>query len=283
MVLPDFPADLGLGMFAAPRTYRALVRFSNGANRRQSDRAPDVRGIAVKVLGVDGKKVIPGMEDATTQDFLAIRSSALAIRDTEEFMTLVRLRGVPGAAPVPARVPPWPGPRAQDHPLRAGRAQGAAAAARRDRVLQRAADRVRPVRGPVLLRAAGVGAGGQDHHPDAARRRARRAPPHHTGELRPAGAVLRRSAEDADRGRVGRVGQPVGDHRPAHACPFRTSRRRVAWRSRSSWSSSPSIRGTPVPICDRSATSCGRATWRTGPAPAHAPRLPEPTELPSFG
>jgi len=87
---PDVPADARVAMFATPRRYEALVRFSNGAGRTQSDRTLDVRGLAVKVFGVDGKKVIPGMEDATTQDFLAIRTPVLPIKNTEEFMTLVR-------------------------------------------------------------------------------------------------------------------------------------------------------------------------------------------------
>jgi hypothetical protein len=89
-VLADVPADARVGMFAVPRRYKALARFSNGAPRRQSDRKPDVRGLAVKVFGVDGKKVIPGMEDATTQDFLAIRTSVLPIRTAHEFMSIIR-------------------------------------------------------------------------------------------------------------------------------------------------------------------------------------------------
>ena len=87
----DVPADAKLAMFATPKRYRAVARFSNGAPAKQSDRAPDVRGLAVKVFGVDGPKVIPGLENETTQDFLAIRTSALPIRNAEEFMTLVRV------------------------------------------------------------------------------------------------------------------------------------------------------------------------------------------------
>jgi len=86
----DVPADARHGLFATPGTYKAVVRFSNGAPKKQSDRTLDIRGIAVKVFGVDGKKVIPGLEDATTQDFLAIRTSSLPIRDAAEFMTLVK-------------------------------------------------------------------------------------------------------------------------------------------------------------------------------------------------
>ncbi len=94
------PDDARAGMFATPKTYPALVRFSNGAGRRQSDRTLDVRGIAVKVFGVEGKKLIPGMEDETTQDFLAIRTSSLPIRNAEEFMTIVRVSRPPALMPL---------------------------------------------------------------------------------------------------------------------------------------------------------------------------------------
>src|SRR5262245_13943247 len=68
-VLGGLPPEAATGMFAAPRTYAAVARFSNGAGHVQSDRRPDVRGLAVKLFDVDGKKVIPGLEDARTQDF----------------------------------------------------------------------------------------------------------------------------------------------------------------------------------------------------------------------
>jgi hypothetical protein len=99
-VLADVPAELRLGMFAAPATYRALVRFSNGAAKRQRDAKPDVRGIAVKVLGVPGTKLIPGMENATTQDFLAIRSPATPVRNVDEFIALVRAAQTPALLPI---------------------------------------------------------------------------------------------------------------------------------------------------------------------------------------
>ena len=98
-VLADVPADARIGMFATPRSYPAVVRFSNGAGRRQSDRKLDVRGIAVKLFGVDGKKVIPGMEDATTQDFLAIRTAAVPIKNADEFMAIVRAGQTPALLP----------------------------------------------------------------------------------------------------------------------------------------------------------------------------------------
>ncbi len=85
-ILGDLPAHARHGLFAKPARYDALVRFSNGASRVQKDDAGDVRGIAVKVLGVDGPKVLG---TARTQDFLAILTSATPFRTADEFVAMV--------------------------------------------------------------------------------------------------------------------------------------------------------------------------------------------------
>ncbi|HET6582958.1 MAG TPA: hypothetical protein VFG69_05920, partial [Nannocystaceae bacterium] len=100
VVLDDLPAHARHGLFATPGTYRAWVRWSNGAPRRQKDHVPDARGIAIKVVGVAGRKLIPGLEDATTQDFLAIRTPALPFRDADEFMTFVAAARKPATMPL---------------------------------------------------------------------------------------------------------------------------------------------------------------------------------------
>jgi len=68
------------------------VCFSNGGPIRGSDRRPDVRGLAVKVLGVPGKKLIPGLEAAPTQDFLAIHSPVTPFRNADEFVKAIQRR-----------------------------------------------------------------------------------------------------------------------------------------------------------------------------------------------
>ena len=99
-VLPNLPPHAAIGLFAQPATYRAYVRYSNGAGRVQEDAKPDVRGIAIKLLGVPGKKLIPGMEDAPTQDFLAIRSPSTPFRNADEFVGFVKAMQSP-ALPLP--------------------------------------------------------------------------------------------------------------------------------------------------------------------------------------
>ena len=86
LTVGEVPPQARHGLFARPGKYEALVRYSNGASKVQPDRTSDVRGIAVKVLGVDGDKIIGG---ARTQDFLAILSSSTPFRTADEFMAVV--------------------------------------------------------------------------------------------------------------------------------------------------------------------------------------------------
>ena len=88
-VLAGLPEHARAGFFARPGRHRALVRFSNGAGHHQPDRAPDIRGIALKVFDVPGKKVIPPLADATTQDFLFIHSQHGPFKNADEFVALV--------------------------------------------------------------------------------------------------------------------------------------------------------------------------------------------------
>ncbi len=97
-VLPGLPEYARVGLFASPASYRAYVRFSSGSGLLQHDKKPDVRGVALKLLGVPGKKIIPGLADATTQDFLLITSPATPFRNPDEFVALVRATEHPALA-----------------------------------------------------------------------------------------------------------------------------------------------------------------------------------------
>lgn len=88
-VLDGLPAHARVGLFATPGTYRTLVRYSNGTARRQADRKPNVRGVALKLLGVPGKKLIPGMKAARTQDFLMNRTRTQPFNTVEDFVWFI--------------------------------------------------------------------------------------------------------------------------------------------------------------------------------------------------
>jgi hypothetical protein len=97
-IASDVPTEARSGIAALPGVYEALFRFSNGLHRTLADGLPDLRGLAVKVLGVPGRKVIPGLEDAPTQDFLAINVPSLPFADVDDFMRFASAANPPALA-----------------------------------------------------------------------------------------------------------------------------------------------------------------------------------------
>jgi hypothetical protein len=90
-ILPDLPEPARWGVFSAPRVFPAVVRFSNGDPHPQADTHREPRGIAIKLIGVPGRKLLPGREDAVTQDFLATSHSVTsAVRNAGQFIAFMR-------------------------------------------------------------------------------------------------------------------------------------------------------------------------------------------------
>jgi hypothetical protein len=88
----DLPEPARQGLFARPGEYKAYVRLSNGGGAVQADKAPDLRGFAIKVLGVEGEKVLG---QASTQDFLLIDAETIPFRSPDEFVTFVTSMAAP--------------------------------------------------------------------------------------------------------------------------------------------------------------------------------------------
>lgn len=90
----DLPAKFQTGVFAVPgKTYDALIRYSN-ARGPMSDHKNDLRGMAIKLLGVPGKKLLEQQADALTQDFILLNAQFSA-RDAKEYGWIVHLRSHP--------------------------------------------------------------------------------------------------------------------------------------------------------------------------------------------
>src|SRR5438270_5226980 len=84
-VAPEIDSRLRQGVFREPHTYKAWVRFSSGNEALRSDWSPDARGMAIKLLGVDGPKLLEGEEGERTQDFLMINNPTFFIRNVEQY------------------------------------------------------------------------------------------------------------------------------------------------------------------------------------------------------
>lgn len=68
----DLPEELAQGVFAKPTRYPVVIRFSSSPSDIVDDRVPAPHGMAIKAIGITGRKMLPGHEGEVTQDFVLI-------------------------------------------------------------------------------------------------------------------------------------------------------------------------------------------------------------------
>lgn len=76
---------LAHGVFAEPNTYKAWIRYSNGDTKPQPDSTKDARGMAIKLMDVQGEKLLKDEADAGTQDFVMINNPVFFIPTVKEY------------------------------------------------------------------------------------------------------------------------------------------------------------------------------------------------------
>ena len=83
VVEPDLPAEYRVGLFREPG--RTPPGSASRTGAQDDDRRPDAHGMAVKLMGVEGRKVLDAERDATTHDFVMVDNPAFFIRDAAEY------------------------------------------------------------------------------------------------------------------------------------------------------------------------------------------------------
>ena len=84
IVANELPTEFRFGIFSeAGKTFPAWIRFSNA--RKQDDQEPGGHGMAVKLMGVTGEKLLEGQQNEKTQDFLLLDSPVFFIKDALQF------------------------------------------------------------------------------------------------------------------------------------------------------------------------------------------------------
>jgi hypothetical protein len=86
----ELPTALAQGLFARPGQYPVIFRFSTNPGDLLADTVSSPRGLALKVLNVEGTKV-EGHENQTTQDFLCINAEAFSAPGPAGFLKQVKL------------------------------------------------------------------------------------------------------------------------------------------------------------------------------------------------
>jgi hypothetical protein len=90
-VLETLPAVLAKGIFIPGKTYEAWIRFSNGSSDpTRADIQRDARGMAIKVLGVPGRKLLEDEDDAMTQDFIMINHPVFFVADPARYFSFMQ-------------------------------------------------------------------------------------------------------------------------------------------------------------------------------------------------
>ena len=89
VVEPGLPSELCVGVFSKPRSFPAWIRFSNMNDPPQPDIHKDSRGMAIKLMGVEGAKLLESEKHALTQDFVLMSTQFFVTRGAIEFARLV--------------------------------------------------------------------------------------------------------------------------------------------------------------------------------------------------
>jgi hypothetical protein len=89
-VLDHLPPTLAQGLFARPGSYPVVMRYSTIPGDILDDAVSLPRGLAIKVVGVQGER-LPGSEQHVTQDFVLINGPAFGAATTKAFLKNVKL------------------------------------------------------------------------------------------------------------------------------------------------------------------------------------------------
>jgi Catalase len=92
-VLDKLPTKVAQGLFAKPAAYNAVIRFSNGSGSSQDDHNNDARGMALKIMGVPGLKLLDDEQTAGTQDFVMTNHPVFFIRNAPDYGSFQRATG----------------------------------------------------------------------------------------------------------------------------------------------------------------------------------------------
>ena len=110
-VLSGLPPELAQGIFATPANYEVLMRFSTNPGDLLADNVSSPRGLALRVLGVQGE-MLPPNNGCTSQDFVCVNADVFGAPSPKEFLkqlkgldkTLEVSEGVKHAVSATARV-----------------------------------------------------------------------------------------------------------------------------------------------------------------------------------
>jgi hypothetical protein len=89
-VAPGLPPELKQGIFADEQVYETVIRLSTSPGDFLADSVSTPRGLALKVIGVQGER-LQGDAAAQTQDFLLVSGQSFVNKDAKSFLSGLKL------------------------------------------------------------------------------------------------------------------------------------------------------------------------------------------------
>ncbi|MCQ4259426.1 catalase family protein [Stutzerimonas stutzeri] len=89
-VMDDLPPELAQGAFAKAGRMPVVMRFSTNPGDILDDKVSTPRGLAIKLIGVDGER-LPNSDGQVTQDFVMVNAPAFLAPTPKDFLKSVKL------------------------------------------------------------------------------------------------------------------------------------------------------------------------------------------------
>jgi hypothetical protein len=104
-VLDDLPAVLAQGVAASPKSYPVVVRLSTTPGDILDDSVSTPRALALKIIGVEGPRLVEN-EGGATQDFVLANGPAFTSATAKKFLGHLKLLAAPPTGPKARGRPP---------------------------------------------------------------------------------------------------------------------------------------------------------------------------------
>lgn len=89
-VLDNLPAHYAQGIFSEPGTAPVVMRLSTSPGDILDDSVSTPRGLAIKIVGVEGER-LPGSQGDVTQDFVLVNGPAFMVKDAKSFVKNLKM------------------------------------------------------------------------------------------------------------------------------------------------------------------------------------------------
>jgi hypothetical protein len=90
-IFDNLPAPYAQGLFAKPARYGVIMRFSTNPGDILPDSISTPRGLAVKVIGLEGVEMLPEHAGRATQDFVMVNGRVFGPPDSAAFLKQLQL------------------------------------------------------------------------------------------------------------------------------------------------------------------------------------------------